>query len=268
MALMYALNPDLRDPLQASANVRIIQIPVTPEITKALSDGFLFKIYYDDRIMKELISSRERLRALSDGISALAPERYADPSLRQTAVNCMSSVSRDFDQIANHLEDRDQPTNHEMLLQVRDEVELVLRTLSWMTTGNGTLAAPDRDTICAVANDLQIKQRGFDNTRRDTSAFLKWPEAHVIVNTFDSVTQKPVSKLTIHYAPEALQHDPTWTKQFPALTSPTESMLPEADYVFWATEDGVASPVSDRKPVSVRIMEDLKPLVVEIVVRP
>src|SRR5271157_2023026 len=44
IGLIYALNPDLNDPPQPGTKVRTIQIPLTPETTNALSDGFLFKI--------------------------------------------------------------------------------------------------------------------------------------------------------------------------------------------------------------------------------
>src|SRR5215467_576843 len=45
-SLIYALNPGLRDPLLPGENLRIIQIESTPEIRDALSNSFLFRIYY------------------------------------------------------------------------------------------------------------------------------------------------------------------------------------------------------------------------------
>src|SRR5260370_27598510 len=63
-ALVYALNPDLRDPLRRSEKVRIIQIQSTPQIEAAISSGFLLKIHYDEKIVQNLISSREDLGTL------------------------------------------------------------------------------------------------------------------------------------------------------------------------------------------------------------
>jgi hypothetical protein len=269
IGLMYALNPDLSDPPRPGANVLMIEIQATAEAEKAISDGFLFKIHYDDKIIADLISSREDLRLMAGTFSALPPERFADSSLRDATLNCISSISGDFDKIADYLADRDQPTNHEMLSQARDEVQLVLRALSQTTTNNVTVAAADKNTICAVANDLQIKKQFFEASEMAGESTLSSnPQADVLVNTFDSVTHQPVPMLTICYAPEALQNDPNWVKQFPNPSSPTEWRLPVADYVFWAIKFGDASPVSDRKPVPVRQTEESKPMTVGIVVRP
>jgi len=267
IGLMYALNPDLRDPLQPGTNVRNIQIALTPEAAKALSDGFLFKIYYDDKIIAALTSSRGKVLKLTAAISSLAPERFAEPSLRQTTLDCVSSISADFDRIADFLEDRHQPTNHEMLSQVLGDVELLLRSLGRITTEAGTVTADDKNATCVVANDLKIKEQGFEGATMGTSTFLRWPEAHVLVNTVDSVTHRPLSMLTIQYAPAALQNDLTWVKSVFAPSSPTELELPEADYVFWVTKDGGGSPASNRMPASVRKTQDSKPVIVGIFVK-
>jgi hypothetical protein len=117
-ALVYALNPDLRDPLRPSEKVRFIRIQSTPQIEAAISSGFLLKIHYDDKIIRDLISSRESLGTLAGRASALTSERFDDANVRQTGLSCISSISDDFGQIEDKLETRDQPTNHEMLLQV------------------------------------------------------------------------------------------------------------------------------------------------------
>ena len=266
--LTYALNPDLRDALQPGEKVRIIQIPSTPDNRSAISDGFLFKIRYDDRIVRDLISSRESLGRLPGAVSALAPGSFADSGLRQPTLDCLSSISVDFGHIADYLEDRGQLTNHEMLSQTHGDVELLLRKLGRITTGEGTLTEAEESAICLVANDLKTKLHGFESARRGATTFLRWPEARVLVNTFGAITQKPVPMLRIHYVAQALQNDPGQVKQFPGLSSPAELRLPEADYVFWVTKDGDASALSDRVPVSVRRTEDAKPLIVGIVVKP
>ena len=268
IGLMLALNPDLREPLEPGSQVRVLQIPRTPEITKALSEGFLFKVTYDARIIRDIVSSRESLRRLTQAASALTPERFADSALRPAASDCVSSISGDFDQIANHLEDREQPTNHEVLSQVRGEVDLLKLTLSRVTQETATVTPADKNVICAVAKDLRVKQEGFENTRGSQSTLLKWPQARVLVNTIDAVTHQPVPNLTVYYAPIALEDDARFTQPFAGLSSPAESPpLAEGDYVFWVAKDIGRSPLSTRKPVQVRKTEDSKPLIVDILVK-
>src|SRR5215475_2883304 len=92
-SLFYALNPSVHDPLHLGDKVRVIEIHPTHDSTDALSEGFLFKIYYDEKIVRTLISSRESLPGLIASVSALAPERFADLSVRQAVLGCISSVS-------------------------------------------------------------------------------------------------------------------------------------------------------------------------------
>lgn len=251
ISLIYALNPSLRDAqsLKPGEAIRIAEIVETQEAKSALQDGFLFKISYNGQMIAKVVGLRPDVH---DTLGARA------------IPDCARSIPGDFDQIADHLEDRDQPTNHEMLAQIDSEVELLLRRLKGE---GGALTSADQATVCAVANDLGLKRQGFDNSRGDSSTFLRPPLARVQVNTYlNAAERKAVLMLRIYYVPEALQDEPSETKQFATLSSPAESELPEADYVFWVMKDGNRSPLSGRVRVSVRRRNDSNPQPVEILV--
>jgi hypothetical protein len=254
VSLIYALNPSLRDAqsLKPGETIRIAEVVETQEVKSALLDGFLFKIRYDGQMIAKVVNLRSDVHDTFD----------AHP-----IPDCARSVTTDFDQIVDHLEDRDQPTNHEMLSQIGSEVELLLQKLKRAPGENRALTSADQATVCAVAKDLSLKRQGFDNSRGDTSTFLRPPLARVLVNTYlNAAEHKAVAMLRIYYVPEALQDEPGEAKQFATLSSPAESELPEADYIFWAMKDGNPSPLSERIRVSVRRRSDSNPQPVEILV--
>lgn len=254
ISLIYALNPSLRDAqsLKPGETIRIAEVKETQEAQSALLEGFLFKIRYDSQMIARVVALRPNVH---DTVGA-----HAIP-------DCARSIAEDFDRIADHLEDRDQPTNHEMLAQIDSEVLLLLRIFKSLPGDSGALTSADRASVCAVANDLSLKGKGFDNSRGDDSTFMRPPLARVLVNTYlNASDRKAVPMLRIYYVPEALQDEPSETKQFATLSSPAESELPEADYIFWAMKDGNRSPLSDRVRVSVRRRSDSNPQPIEILV--
>lgn len=261
IGLIYALNPDLTDSraLRPDEKIRIVQIGLTPEMEKALADGFMLKIHYEEGLINTLLSSREAVRKLTASASTLSGERFAEASLMRTTLDCVSSVSDDFAQIANHLEDRDQATNHEMLSQVRGDIELLSETLGRTTAPTVLVTSVTSRRICSIAKDLQIKREGFQDTRSATSPILPWPVVRVVVNTKDASTGKPVSMLRIHYVPVALEGVEGQEQKFQTLSSPSERQIPEGDYVFWATMDQETK-ILGRVEISIRKTEDSKPL--------
>ncbi len=251
ISLIYALNPTLRDArsLKPGETIRIAEISESREAKSAFLDGFLFKIDFDRQTIAKVVALREGVH---------------DSLKTNTVPDCARSIPGDFDQIADHLEDRDQPTNHEMLAQIDSEVELLQRRLKGE---GGALTSADQAAVCAVATDLSLKREGFDNSRGETATFLRPPLARVQVNTYlNAAERKAVPMLRICYVPEALQDEPSETKQFATLSSPAESELPEADYIFWVTKDGNRSPLSERIRISVRRRSDSNPQPVDILV--
>jgi len=265
-ALIYALNPNLRDPLRLPERVRIIQIHPTTQVEAALSTGFLLRIHYDDKIVQEIVSSRDNLEHLVGHVKGLPLQRFENASARQTTLNCISSISDDFGQIADGLQARNQPTNHEMLLQVRGDIKLLTQTLRRIATSSESITRTDARIICSVGNDLKIKQDGFDRTRGIDSSSTPWPQALVRVRTINAQTGNPVHLLTVHFVPEALESLKQWDRIFPTLSSPTEWYLPEADYVLWAARSKNAASLG-RVRISVRKAGDSQPFIVDIPVK-
>jgi hypothetical protein len=267
LGLIYAANPDLRDAraLKAGETIRVPEIEAIPEAQHAISDGYAFKIYYDDRIIRELISLRRNLAEALENISKATPDALARSGFDRATLKCTASIRDDFGQIADHLEDRDQPTNHEILTQLRGEVKFVRGALS---RADAVISAADQIRICAVAKDLTLKQASFNSERGPAATFQRPPMVLVRVNTYtEAAPHKLADMLRVHYAPEALQNDPSEVRPFPGLSSPTESQVPEADYVFWVTRDGDPSLLSKRVLLSVRRTESSQPLILDILVK-
>jgi len=264
IALLYAVNPDLHDPLHLPEQMHFIQIHSTPEIYAALSSGFLFRIHYDNQIVRAIVLARSDLRLVSDRASVLPPDRFDDGPARQTILGCISSISNTLDQIVDALDARDQPTNHEMLLQISGDIELSSQTLERITRSPNSITHPDAASLCAVVKDLKVKQAGFASTRG--IELSPWPQALVRVRTVNAQTGKPVSLLTIHFVPEALETLKRWDRVFPTLSSPTEWYLPEADYILWASQNENATPLG-RVRISVRKNSGSQPMVVDIPVK-
>ena len=267
LGLMYDLNPDLGDTqaVKPGIRIRVLQIVSLPESARAFSEGFQWKISYDKQLISSILTMRGNIRKL--GVSSASNLSFnvpAEAASRQKALTCVSDASRNFDRIEDHLEDRDQPMNHEMLSQVRADAELLSQILARMS-GSPQGAAGEEDVIrvCTISKDLAIKLTGFQGARGE-STLPPWPQARVLTNTIDSATGKLVQMWQVHYVGQALQNVPLQEHQLPVFSSPAELKLPEADYVFWATKTGNGSASSDRLTVSVRVSESSKPMQVDI----
>src|SRR5262249_41858994 len=160
--------------------------------------------------------------------------------------------------IVTRLDGRDQPTNHEMLLQVGADIELFSQTLGAAGQPTSSVTSADEAALCAVARDLNIKQSGFNTTRDPNSSFSPWPQALVQVRTVSAETGKPVLSLTVHFVPQALANLKERDRVFPTLSSPTEWYLPEADYILWAAR-GEHMPPLGQVRISVRRTGNSKP---------
>lgn len=245
-ALLFDLNPQLTisGDLHEQDRIRMIRIDGTPESAKALSEGFLYRIRYDQELIDSLLQSNDSIQSMKIAVSG----GRASSDFK----GCVASAADDFEQIANHMKDGDQPLNHAMLSQLRGDRDLLLRFAERITTTGFTTNVADTATVCLVAKDLQLKSERFLDARGSVHTKLSpWPMVKVIVNTKDAGNGKPVSLLTIHYVAVALEGNASQTQEFDRLSSPSERLLPEADYVFWATK-GQENAVLGRRTISVR----------------
>jgi hypothetical protein len=262
--LVYALNPDLQSasPLRPGTKLRVPTLNPPSEIAKLALDGFWVKVRYDDRLINEIVASRERLAMLAARTATLPAGRFSNAD---TTRRCVSNGSKDFSSIADALQRRDQPLDHAMLSQVRGDVavlsDILQRTLA---AGGGSMAAGDAETICSLAKDLRLKQETFGSVRGSVSISEKPPTVRVVVNTVTE-TRNPVSGLTVHYVQEAMKGRPEFEKSMGGLSSPTTERIPEADYYFWATRQSAV--VAEPRECVVRKDGD-KPYLCELQVKP
>jgi hypothetical protein len=211
---------------------------------------------------------REQVQHATFALPGFLSTAAGDSRAKERLSTCVTSLASDFEKIANHLADGDQPTNHEILSQVDSEMQLYFERLDRITTVNHSVTQSDSNLICSIARDLAIKNGGMDITRGRDSYLARPPLAHVVVNTYyEAATRKPAPLLRIYYVPEALQTEMTEVKRFSTLTSPAQAIIPEADYVFWAMKDGNSSPLSERIPVSVRTTGTSTPVTVDLLVK-
>jgi hypothetical protein len=246
VALLYDMNPQvaLQGGFYGQERIHFIRIEPAPELAKAFSEGFLYKIHYDEQLMRSLLQSGEAIKRVAAGA-------LSGPVSIETR-SCISSAADDFGQILDHLNDGDQPLNHAMLSQVRGDADVLLKFLEQLATPGATVPPADMGTICLLAKDLQLKRERFPDTRGSTSGtFVPWPMVRVVVNTRDAVSGNPVRLLTIHSVPVALERSAYRGQEFANLSSPSEQLLPEADYVFWATK-GQEPAVLGRREISIR----------------
>jgi hypothetical protein len=230
-ALLFDMNPQvaLRGGFSENDRIRFIRPQADPEIAKALSDGFLYKVHYDQRLRTSLLQLGEAIQH-SRGAASRSPAA-------KESLGCISSAADDLEEVLNHVKDRDHPLNHAVLSQLEGDADILGSFLARIATP-GTAASPeDRKSVCLLASDLKVKREHFSGTRDATSdTLVPWPMVKVVVNTKDATTGSLVKLLTVHYVAVALQKSAYRIHEFAQLSSPSEQLLPEADYLFWATK--------------------------------
>jgi hypothetical protein len=257
IGLVYLLNPSLEkaDGLTRGQTLLTLQVDMPPEAAEAFSDGFLIKVRYDERLITAILSRRNELEKLSSSSSVAKTE------------GCLASAVRAAALINDHLEARNQPLDHQMLIQFEDDIALLIE-LGKKLPASAKDVPQNEENACAVAADLDLKRRGFEDNRDASSSITsRWPQVRVVVRTLDG-NGNPKPMLRVHWIPKALENTHGRDQQFPQFSTPTENLLPEADYVFYVTQKDDPA-VLGKVDVAVRRRERSQPLNIDIqVVKP
>jgi hypothetical protein len=141
------------------------------------------------------------------------------------------------------------PISRETLSQL-DREALLLDTTLERVSANHVYDATVVKAIKAVVMDVNIKAGAYTQIAAGKTPD-RWPECRVIVRT--AKRDGPVQNLRIYYVPEALRNDPGSYRPFDRLSTPTESMLPEADYIIWGAQDPEPTPVTNQHRLEARV---------------
>jgi len=241
MAVVFSLNPNLTrlSPLPAKLTIKLPDLKKTEEVNSGLREGFLASLTVDQKLKDDLMATWKSLHGLVTQISAFGPERFTQAEDKEKVVTALENISESLHDITIVLRENSRPLSHEMLRQTYNEAVLLQSIVQEAVQSDQKLSAADQNRILLIGSDMELKMQNLDEARGPNNSPLRWRDTRVIVEVVQD--QRPVPSWRVYYVPEALFGRNDYVQQFSVLTSPAEDMLPEADYVMWASKEGVAT---------------------------
>jgi hypothetical protein len=229
-SLIYELNSDL----VSLDRLRPGRVIVMPKIVSGCR-GIEFSLELDPALRAVVVSLRDQveiaLKYASDLDASAVGSEQAQSELLQS-LNQIRDTVGDFGIVVR---DSDLPLSHSILRQLVAETSYISSVFS---AAPNQISDDQRLRILQIRDDMILKRSNL-NERRDLAGRpMRWLDTLVKVNTFRAQgTREPVSNLRVCWVPEALFGIQEAEHPFPRVSSPTEEVLPEADYLFWAAKD-------------------------------
>ena len=264
LGLIYDLNPGVDSLASPKPDSTLILLKVAGgrELQKQLSSGYLVALTVDQKLKDDMRKNVERLTALAPRIASLEPNRFGNAGAKEAVVKSIDNTMSSLKVVKRGLAPNSQfPLSNEILTQIAGEVEILLSILD----PDQNLSAANQVQIGLIDKDLQVKMRAFEEIRSGELPG-RWPEVRVVVTTLKSGDQGQVPSLRVYYVAEALYGRPGLEKTFDKLSSPTDRIIPEANYRIWAGRGDDPSPVSDVRKVEVRKDPSGRELTVELLI--
>jgi hypothetical protein len=250
LGLIYDLNPSIYD--LSSVQPGKIPVPaiVGADTLTANASKFLFEIRTDAALKDELLASIELIQSLTKKLQDVNDSYFGTPQTTASIKEETRTLSDSLDDIASAISEKFIPFPHEVVMQLHFEVQVLQDILKSMLAGPMSVDSLIQTRLSALSDDFDIKKRAFGETRGD-SIPARWPSVSVVVKTAKK-GHVEVQDYRIHYVPPALKDVPESEKKFGQLSSPTKAVLPEANYIIWATSPEDSKQVSDDLVIKVR----------------
>ncbi len=250
-SVVYALNPGIERLTRLDLpDLKLPSIRGGPRLEADFSNGDLILLTVDKVLKGQFTESVKRLTKLTNDIRKVAVAKFDDPGTRRSTINSLALISDRLNKIDQRIIQRyGRPVPAEVLRQLTGEAGLLNTTLGAIVSSQQRVTSAVQGQIEAVKRDVAIKARPFSEVAAG-EAPARWPEVKVLVKTLREGREIP--NLRIYYVPEALKQNADEFRSFGILSSPSDQVLPEADYCFWAAHDPSVTEVTNLQCREVR----------------
>jgi len=237
LAAVFALNPEL-DQLGALRPGSTIVLPVPKDPGGVVTLGLV------PEVKRDLLVVSESLNDLVEPLGALPAARFGTPDEKEEIIGALDEIRGYLDEINLVTKENRLPLGAELLRQSLAETRAVQQLLEDVTRRKKVWDRQSRALIVGVSEDLNLKARSFDEIRGGEGR-VRWRDVDVVVDVRRS-------GLRVFYVNQRFKDRPDWVRPFPGVGSQLREKLLEGDYLFWAAENGKATPVTEKMAVEVR----------------
>jgi len=264
-AVVYDLNPDLKNLnlLEQNMDLKLPKVKGGAALRAAFQQGYLVALTVDQKLKEKFGENAKKLAGLTSRISAFGTERFASPISKGDVEGPLKNISAFLEKIRVGLLRRNvRPIPSEVLNQLNAETELLNSTLDQIVSSGRKLSASEQDVIKTIEEDIEIKQKAFDEVAAG-GVPERYPEVKVIVRP--TKQGKEVPDLRVWCVGKGLRKDINNAHSFPRKSPAADRMLNEGKYFFWAARDPGKEPVTNELLQEVR-KNDKGEIVIELTV--
>lgn len=260
--LVYDLNPSLKSINSAGPNSELI-MPFARSVSRStLGAGQLVRLVVHSQLKSDVLAKVANLNEQTAAVNTLGIERFANANERRAVLRSLREIIDSSQIIRNVISGKVRPVTEEVLNQFSGELEMVQISLGRVIQSAGLFNDSDLSTLKSVEDDLRIKRRALTDVKGPSETPTRWRDVRVVVRTLRNGQPEP--NLRVYYVPEALRGRSRHIRSFNTLGSPTERLLPEANYWIWAGKPGQepeGSALSDVKRLELRRTSDASQVV-------
>jgi hypothetical protein len=269
IGILYHLNPGM-DPksIKAGAEILFPVIKMKKQLASSSKEDCLVALTLDKKIKQDFINTIKQFDIVAAGISSLSFNSSIPPEVKDKFIALTKPIMENMETFKVLIRERTRPLSSEMILQMNDEGDQMISIIEKITHKNYILTNNDIESIELIAKNMTIRMKTLDEAKGAGGISSNWPEVSVFVRAIDVSHGKEINNLRVYYVGQGLWNDRIkYEKSFDKLTSPSERILPEADYYIWVGKPQDSTPLSDRKSLEVRKKAENEKIGIDLIIK-
>jgi hypothetical protein len=270
LGILYLINPGIdEDSIKTNTTLQVPIIKKKEDTTTIYNEAYLVALTLDKEIKKDLIKEFSNLRNFMEQIATIQADQFGSSTDKEKFIQNVSFVAEKIEAFKVALMERTRPFSSEMIKQIYNEVKQINIIFNKLINDKKKLTNTEFEVIELINENMEIRMRALNEKKGPSGLPSRCPEISVVVKTIDpKQDKKEIYNLRIYYVSRALwENRKDFEESFDKLSSPTDRMLPEANYYIWAGKANDSTPVSDIKPLKVRKTEGIEIIEVELVIK-
>jgi hypothetical protein len=254
IGIVYQLNPALdAKAIKTGVEVTVPFVKDKKQFKEEFDQGGVVALTLDKEKKQEFITVLKELESAATSVAKLQPQQFDSIVEKDMFTQTTKSI---VDKMVNFkivIKERTRPLNSEILQQMNSEARQMNAILNDIITSKRKVGKNDIETAMLISKDMDIKTNSLTEQKGIGELPSRWPEVLVTVKTIDVQKRKEVNNMRVYYVPQALwNYRDSEAKSADRLTSPTNMVLPEADYYIWAGKFDNDTPLTEIKTLEVR----------------
>ena len=258
LAVVYARNPEVNsDSFRPGVTMFLPAVNGGERLTSVVKDGYLVELTLEKQLKDSFVKNVQAASLSAAELDSLDVALFSDESNRTDFLGRVKRTVELFSNFREVIRNRTLPIGPELIRDLHGEAEL-LTSLIQRVVKKEVKPADVATQLTMLEDDLSVRAELFRETKGPGRRPNRNREMLVKVEAFSLADGKELKRVRVYYVPIALKDVADEVREFLELASPTQTVLPEANYFMWVGQPGDRQPQPHGIHVPVRQMTGVK----------